>query len=134
MNRTFRTLAAAAAAAAALGFASGSLAQGHPREGAPCFFISQWRGWKAPNPHTLYLGVSLHEVYEADLSGDEPLLMDSATHLISHVVGSSSICSPLDLQLEIADLGGMKAPLIVRHLRKLTPEEVAAIPPKYRPN
>ena len=99
---------------------------------APCFFVSQWQGWKAPNSHTLLLRVS-RSVYEAQLSGDTPLLRDPSVHLVSQFHGTSSVCSPLDLQLEVADTGGMSEPLIVRHLRKLSPEEAAAIPPKFQP-
>lgn len=134
MNGIIRSATTAVALTLGLGIAATAAAQDRPHDQTPCFFISEWRGWKAPDPHTLYLGVNMHDVYEARLSGDEPLLMDGSTHLISRVVGSDSICGPLDLQLEVADLGGIKEPLIVRSLRKLSPEEVAAIPPKYRPN
>jgi len=117
---------------------------------APCFFITQWQGWKAPNPNTLYLGVNMHDVYRVDLSAGSPELMWPAVHLISDVRGSNSICSAIDLQLSVAqDNGGsgfrtngvgfangsgFRVPLIARKLTKLTPEEVAAIPKKYRPN
>lgn len=117
---------------------------------APCFFITQWQGWKAPNPKTLYLGVNLHDVYRVDLSAGSPELMWPAVHLISDVRGSDSICSAIDLQLYVAeDNGGsgfrtngvgfangsgFRVPLIARKLTKLTPEEIAAIPKEYRPN
>ena len=44
------------------------------------------------------------------------------------------ICSPLDLQLQVVDMhGAFREPLIVKSITKLTPAEVAAIPPKFRP-
>ena len=101
---------------------------------SPCFFVTQWRGWKAPDAHTLYLGIDQHDVYQVDLSADSPDLLWPDMHLVSIVRGSSSICSHLDLDLKIADNNGFSSPLIARSMRKLTPEEVAAIPPKYRPN
>jgi hypothetical protein len=121
----------------------------------PCFFITQWQGWKAPNPNTIYLGVNLHDVYRVDLSAGSPQLMWPAVHLLSEVRGSNSICSAIDLQLYVvednaagfrngvgsgingfnfASGSGFRVPLIARKLTKLTPEEIAAIPKQYRPN
>jgi hypothetical protein len=53
--------------------------------------------------------------------------------LINEVRGSPWICSHLDLDLTLADRAGYRQPLIARSLRKLTPEEVAAIPRKDLP-
>jgi hypothetical protein len=49
--------------------------------------------------------------------------------------GSDMICSPLDLQLSVADSGGggFKTFLIAKAIIKLTPEEAAAIPKKDQP-
>ena len=115
----------------------------------PCFYITQWQGWKAPNANTIYLGVNLHDVYRVDLSAGSPELLWPDVHLLSYVRGSNSICSAIDLQLYVvedngagfrvtgvgfADGNGFREPLIARKLTKLTPEEIAAIPKKYRPN
>lgn len=100
----------------------------------PCFFINQWQGWKSPSPDVIYLGVNMHDVYRADLSAGSIELSWPDVHLISRSVGSDSICSAIDLQLAIADTTGFYEPLIVSKLTKLTPDEIAAIPPKYRPN
>jgi hypothetical protein len=103
------------------------------RADTPCFFISQWDGWKAPDNHTLYLGVNYHEVYEVQLAGETPMLQDPDAHLVSLTFGPTSVCSALDLQLSIAEPYGIKEGLIAKSLVKLTPEQVKAIPPKYRP-
>lgn len=124
-----RGLLAGAAAALVGGHA---LAAGDSR--TPCFFITQWQGWKAPDENTLYLGVNLHDVYRVDLSAGSSELMWPEAHLVSQVRGSDSICSAIDLQLAVADNNGFKVPLIAKSLTKLTPEEIAAIPKKYRPN
>lgn len=100
----------------------------------PCFYITQWQGWKAPDPNTLYLGVNLHDVYRVDLSAGSPQLLWPDARLISLVRGPNSICSAIDLQLSVSDTNGFRQPLIARKLTKLTPEEVAAIPKKFRPN
>jgi hypothetical protein len=123
-----------AGVAAALIAGQASAASDKTKDSAPCFYITQWQGWKAPDPNTLYLGVNLHDVYRADLSAGSPQLLWPDAHLISQVRGSNSICSPLDLQLAVSDTNGFKQPLIVKKLTKLTPEEIAAIPKKYRPN
>jgi hypothetical protein len=126
-------LAAALVVAAAASPAAAQRAPHAKSDSAPCFFISQWRGWKAPNDHTLYLGVNFRDVYEVQLSAGSSTLQDPDAHLVSVTRGSDSICSPLDLQLAVAEPYGFKEPLIARSLVKLTPDEVAAIPRKYRP-
>jgi hypothetical protein len=131
------------AGAAALLAAGAALAQGAPSTApaakaappySPCFFITQWDGWKAPSENVIYLGVNMHDVYQADLSVGSPQLMWPDVHLVHDVHGSNSVCSPLDLQLYVADSHGFRAPIIVKSLRKLSPEEAAAIPKKYRPH
>ena len=101
---------------------------------APCFFVTQWQGWKSPSPDVIYLGVNMHDVYRVDLSAGSPQLQWPDAHLVSIVRGGDSICSALDLDLKVADTNGFATPLIARSLTKLTPEEVAAIPKKDRPN
>ena len=118
-------LAAAAPAIAAT--------RGEPN--TPCFFVTQWRGWKSPAPDTLYLGINNHDIYEVKLSGGgSPQLGWPDMHLVSIDRGSGSICNALDLDLKIADTNGFAEPLIAKSLRKLSPDEVAAVPPKFRPN
>jgi hypothetical protein len=115
----------------ALGAAAPALAAASSH---PCFFISQWRSWKAPNADTIYLGVNQHDVYRVDLSAGSNDLTAPGVHLVSQFRGTSSVCNALDLDLKVADnFGGIVTPLIVRSITKLTPEEIAAIPPRDRP-
>ncbi|HEX4740523.1 MAG TPA: DUF6491 family protein [Caulobacteraceae bacterium] len=123
-------LAATVAASAAAGAQAGPR---HAQNDTPCFFISQWEGWKAPDDHTLYLGVNYHEVYKVGLAGGSSILQDPEAHIVSITQGPDSVCNPLDLQLSIVEPYGIREPLIAKSLVKLTPEEVKAIPPKYRP-
>jgi hypothetical protein len=129
----FTRIAAAMGLAAALACAAPASAAPSEHSHAPCFFISQWQGWTSPSADVLYLGVNLHDVYRVDLSVGSPQLQSPDVHLVSVSHGSSSICSPMDLDLKVSDLGGFSSPLIATKLTKLTPEEVAAIPRKYRP-
>lgn len=128
-------LLGAASLAASLGLAAASASPAVADSRAPCFFISQWDGgWKASDPNTIYIRVNLKDVYRIDLSaGSQELLWPGPYHLISVVRGSSSICGPLDLQLALSDGRGFRQPLIAKDLVKLTPDQVAALPRKYRP-
>lgn len=99
-----------------------------------CFYVTQWEGWKAPDENTLYLGVNMHDVYKVELSAGSPQLLWPSAHLVSIVRGGGSICSPLDLDLKVSDTAGFPVPLIAKSMVKLTPEQVAAIPKKFRPN
>jgi len=125
----------AAGLIAAIGLSAGAAFAGvSAKDRTPCFFITQWEGWKSPSPNVIYLGVNMHDVYRVDLSAGSSQLNSPNMHLVSINRGSSSICSALDLDLKIADSMGFAEPLIASKLTKLTPEEVAAIPKKDRPN
>jgi hypothetical protein len=125
-----KTLLALALAVTPIAAAQPALAQ----PGQSCFFITQWQGWKAPNDHTIYIGVSGHKIYRLDLAGACPELTWPSARLISRDrVGAGSICSPLDFDLKVAMEGGIATPCIVEHMTELTPDEAAAIPPHDRP-
>jgi hypothetical protein len=133
-----------------LASAGAALADSPAERATPCFYSTQWHGWKSPSPDVIYLGVNMHDVYRVDLSAGSRMLQTPGVHLVSRLRGSSSICTALDLQLEVADDtgtggrlgggidglggGGMRQPLIASKLTKLTPEEIAAIPKQFRPN
>ncbi|HEY5106853.1 MAG TPA: hypothetical protein VII73_08780 [Caulobacteraceae bacterium] len=136
---TSRALIGVAAAVATLGLAAtGASAYPHERDvgaaGRSCFYVSEWRGWKAPRPDVLYLGINQHEVYRVDLGGAGSYKLQSpGVHLISKVRTGVNICGPLDLDLSVADEHGMAEPLIATGLTRLSDADVAAIPPRYRP-
>jgi hypothetical protein len=98
-----------------------------------CFWISQWDGWSAPSPSVLYLRVNRRDIYRVDLSGPSSILQSPGVHLVSRVIDSSSICSAIDLDLSVSDGHGIREPLIARSITRLTPEEVASVPAKFRP-
>ncbi|MDQ2861999.1 MAG: hypothetical protein M3T55_15040 [Pseudomonadota bacterium] len=98
-----------------------------------CFFITEWQGWSSPSPTVLYLKVN-SDIYRVDLSVGSDLLRSPGMHLSSKLSDNASVCTPLDLDLEISDeMGALREPLIAKAITKLTPEEAAAIPPKLRP-
>jgi hypothetical protein len=106
-------------------------APAHPLN--PCFAASQWTDWKSPSPNVIYLKVDFNRVFRLDLSAGSNELQDPDVHLVSRIRGSDWICSPLDLDLEVADLDGIREALIVKAITPLTPDEVKAIPAKFRP-
>jgi len=126
---SIRSIAVAAAAAVCALAGSAMADNSHP-----CFFINQWEGWHATDANTIYLRVSMHDIYRVDLSaGSQELTWPGSYHLVSRVQGSSSICTALDLQLALADGHGFYQPLIAKSIVKLTPDEVAALPKKDLP-
>ena len=102
------------------------------KQRTPCFFTRDWSGWRSPDGKTIYLRVNVNTIYQIDLSFSSSLLTWPDSHLINEVRGSDSICSPIDLDLKVAN-DHVVEPLFVKSIAKLTPEQVAAIPKKYLP-
>ncbi|MDR7232499.1 hypothetical protein J2X45_003607 [Caulobacter sp. BE264] len=98
-----------------------------------CFYLSDWRGWSAPDKNTLYMKVRGRDVYRVDLAYGSSQLTWPGTHLVSVVRGPDSVCHPLDLDLRVSDGFGIPLPIRAKTITKLTPEEVQALPKKYRP-
>lgn len=119
--------------AAVVAFA-GASAAAKPHHGDECFLSRNWEAWTAPGDGDfLLLRVGLHDFYRVDLTPGSHVRKDIDRFLVNIVRGSDWICSPLDLDLTLSDHQGFREPLIARSLRKLTPEEVAAIPRKDLP-
>jgi hypothetical protein len=118
----------------ALGALLAAPAEGAPKNGHDCFLSSEWQGWSAPGDgDVLYLRVFLHDIWKVELTPGAHVRRYPDYFLVNQVRGSNWICSPLDLDLTLSDRNGYRQPLIARSLRKLTPEEVAAIPRKDLP-
>lgn len=138
LTQVTRTALIGLAIAAGLGATAASAAQGDapakatkpPRQ---CFYLSDWRGWSAPDKNTLYLKVRNREVYRVDLSWGSNQLTWPGNHLVSIVRGTDSVCSPMDLDLRVSDGTGFAMPIRAKTITKLTPEQIEAIPKKDRP-
>lgn len=123
-------------AVAGFGASAASAAQGDAKPAKPprqCFYLSDWRGWSAPDKNTLYLKVRNREIYRVDLSYGSNQLTWPGNHLVSVVRGTDSICSPMDLDLRVSDGMGFAMPIRAKTITKLTPEQIQAIPKKDRP-
>jgi hypothetical protein len=100
-----------------------------------CFRINQMQGWKAPDNKTIFIRVNVNQYFRLDLSASCPLLTFPDSHLITKVRGSDLICSAVDWDLSVAQSppGAFPEACIVKQMTVLRPQEVAAIPPKFRP-
>lgn len=105
-----------------------------PAGSTPCFSSHQWNGWKSPVDDVIYIRVRTNDIYRIDLvPGTGRNLESGGQFLISEVHGSSRICTANDMELWVSDSVGIRSPLFPRSLRRLTPDEVAALPPNARP-
>jgi hypothetical protein len=129
---TLRPVLAAFFAALALGAAS-SHAATQPAPGRQCFYARDVDGFAAADDHgTVYIRVGVNDVYALKLLGTCPDV-DWTLKLGLASRGGDFICSGLDAELVVpgAPLGPQRCP--VSELHKLSPAEVAALPPKLRP-
>jgi hypothetical protein len=131
ISNSLGRLAAGLVAASAM---MGGVASAAPA-GANCFTVNDWHGWSSPSPDVLYLAVNFRDVYKVELAQPVPGLNQPDTVVISDETGLQSICDAVDLHLILTHRGvGGRRGLIVRSLTRLTPEEIAAIPKRDRPN
>ena len=106
--------------------------RGPPLAAADCFLMRDWDGWSSPSRDTLYLQVR-RDVYRVDLYGATNMLNSPGRFLVSRERGAGRVCSPVDLQLDVADTSGLTQPLFPLTISKLTDEEVRALPREHRP-
>ena len=98
-----------------------------------CFYSTQWNGWTAPDAHTMYIRVGVDRVYKLDFAGQCDAMTWPNAHLITHIHGSDSICSPLDIDMKVSDSSGFAVPCIVSDMTELSPAQISALPKKSIP-
>ena len=96
-----------------------------------CFFTRNADGFAAPDDRTLYVRVGVRDVYQFEMFGTcQDMDWNQRIALVSRA--SSSICTGMDADVVThSPIGPQRCP--VRSVRKLTPDEVKALPPKARP-
>lgn len=105
-----------------------------PDRGQACFFSRDFQQWRAPDPKTIIIRVSLNHFYRLDLSTPCPALTFPDSHLVSVFHGSDTICRPIDWDIRVAQPpAGVTEQCIVQAMTPMTPEQVAALPPRFRP-
>ena len=123
----------ALAVAALSAGASQVAAQPTAADGKQCFRVSQMRGHKVADPKTLYVAAGNRDVFRIDMRSaclqganmGDPLV-------IENFGGNDTVCRPIDLNLKVAGAIGL-SPCIVGSITKLTPPQIASLPPKLKP-
>jgi hypothetical protein len=129
---TILVLAALVIAALVIGSAPAAAQQ--PAQNV-CFPINQMQGWKAPDNKTIFIRINTNQYYRLDMSASCPMLTMPDSHLITKSRGSDLICSAIDWDLSVSEPppDAIPEPCIVKQMTLLTPQQAAAIPPKFRP-
>jgi hypothetical protein len=126
-----------AIAALAFGLAAAGAAQAPAKatnqaRGA-CFYISQTNGFSAAGDKAVNIRVGVRDIYQMTLFA--PCLdIDWSQHIAIKTHGSSWVCEGNGLDYEIltpSPIGRQRCQ--VTAVRKLTPEEIAALPKGQRP-
>lgn len=98
-----------------------------------CFRTSDIRNHTVGDDSTLYINVSGRAVYRVEMAGACLAGATSSDPLVMRLPpGSPVACRPIDLDISISK-GGIASPCIVRSLTAMTPDQVAALPPRMRP-
>lgn len=123
---------ALAAGAAALLALSATAANAQSKAPArQCFWARNADSFAAQDDHTVNVRVGVRDVYQFNLLGSCPDIdWNQRIALISR--GGSNICSGLDAEIVTGSPIGPQR-CAVTHMRKLTPEEIAALPKRARP-
>lgn len=99
-----------------------------------CFYMTQFRTWKAADAKTMYIRVDPNRTYRLDLAGKCPALLWPDAHLVTTSRGTATVCSALDWDLKLSETPqGITMPCMVKQMTELTPAEAAALPRKFRP-
>jgi len=99
-----------------------------------CFWTSRIENFAAVDEQNLYLRVGIHDVYRARLFSN-CLDIDWVHHLALISRSSSLICEGpnLDVDVIVRDVAAGRQRCAVTDIRKLTPDDVAALPKGARP-
>lgn len=96
-----------------------------------CFWAHQVNNFAAEGDRVVNVRVGVKEIYRLEIFGTCPEI-DWTQKIAIVSRGGSTICSGLDADLVVpSSIGPQRC--TVRNVRKLTPEEVAALPPKAKP-
>ncbi len=114
------------------GLAGSVQAQGTPKAGVPrqCFAARDIRNFAGQDDYTVNLNIGRREVYQLKTVINCPDIGSGAA--LSYKSSSEVICDGLDLTLVTRTPRGPRE-CAVRSIRRLTPEEVAALPKRARP-
>jgi hypothetical protein len=96
-----------------------------------CFWANQVNNFAAESDEVVNVRVGVKDIYRMELFGTCHEI-DWSQRIGIRSRGGSTICSGLDAELIVpSSIGPQRC--TVRNVRKLTPEEVAALPSKAKP-
>jgi hypothetical protein len=102
--------------------------------GGACFFSDRFQAWRAADARTIYIRVRPDRYYRLDLAAPCPILTSPGARLITRFEGKRSVCSPEDWDLSAVEWGGSaRSQCVVRTMTLLSPEQVAVLPQRVRP-
>ncbi|HEY5289196.1 MAG TPA: DUF6491 family protein [Caulobacteraceae bacterium] len=101
-------------------------------QASPCFLNRNINGFSAPNDRTVYVRVGVKDVWRLDLMNDCTGLSFRNSFGLQGSPTGPWICRPLDATVIVSQTG-IRQRCPVSALRRLTPEEVAALPKRDRP-
>lgn len=130
-QRSLAPVAAVVLGAVAVGCAPKPAPEMAAVDGRQCFYADRISGFTAVSDRTVNVGVGVSEVYRFELFAPCPDVdWASRIAVVSHA--SSWICSGLDATLIApSSIGPQRCP--VRRITRLSPPQVAALPPGQRP-
>lgn len=123
--------AIAIAIAASLALAGAAHAADKPAAKKACFWARNVTSFASPDDHTVYVRVNVRDVYKFDLLISCPDI-DWNQHLALRST-SDSICDGMDAEIITHSRALGRQRCQIKNMRKLTPEEVAALPKRARP-
>lgn len=104
-----------------------------PKVQNQCFWVRDIYNYSVNGDEdTVYLRVRNHEIWKLSLASRCVGLSFKQALPIRTFAGVGSVCHAQDIDLKVRE-NGMEVPCFVSDLRKLTPEEAAAIPKRDRP-
>lgn len=129
---------AAALATAAIAAKPSPLATPSPPSGTglpagQCFRSHDIRNHTVADDRTLLIDVNGRKTYRVTMSGACLAGVFPSDPIITRQPpGSAIICKPIDMDIAISR-NGFSSPCIVDSIVRMSPEEVAALPPKLKP-
>jgi hypothetical protein len=111
------------------------LMSGNSAHADTCFRTQDMRNHTKVDNDTIYVGVSIRDVYRVRAKSCFVGMTSSDPLVIATTASTGLVCKPLDLDLGVrrGGPGAITSRCIVDSIAKLTPAEVAAIPKKLRP-
>ncbi len=107
-----------------------------PVERSDCFYVNQIRGSRPLDDRTVLFRVNTSDIYRLEFAHSCPdLTLPRPKLIIVPFGGVGLICHAIDIDVKVGEQGPGFIPMgcIAKSLRKLTPDEAAAVPKKNLP-